>query len=95
MACKAGHLDSQIKTISVIVSDEESQEELIQRKGAIFGMGAMRPETKIISDEVGFQQIRADLLDDESSSHYTPGSMYQVSLHRRDSNAGVDNDDGL
>ena len=86
-------MDSKIKTFSINVTDEESQDEMIQRMGAKFNIGAVRPNMLVISEEQGFQQVKLNL-DEDSSSHYTPGSMYQVSMHRRDSNAN-DNDDGF
>ena len=86
-------MDSPIKIISITVTDEESQDVMIQRMGARFNLGAVRPDTLIITEEKGFVQIKPDL-DEDSNSHYTPGSMYQVSMHRRDSNA-MDEDDGF
>jgi hypothetical protein len=85
-------MDSHIKTLSFTVTEEQTQDEMIQRMGAVFNLGAIRPSV-MITEEKGFQQIKPDL-EDESDSHLTPGSMYQVSMHRRNSMDWME-DDGL
>ncbi len=87
-------MDSRVKTLSIEVTEEESQEETIQRMGVKFNLGAVRPDTLILTQGQGFQRIQVDLEEEEESSHYTPGSLYQVSLHRTESRQN-DNDDGF
>lgn len=87
-------MDSKIKTIVFNVTEEEAQDEMIQRIGAIFNTGAVRPEALIKGGEEGFKRVEVNINEDESSSHYTPGSMYQVSAYRRESSF-MDYDEGL
>jgi|LauGreDrversion4_2_1035121.scaffolds.fasta_scaffold1546301_2 hypothetical protein len=89
-------MDSRIKTLSIDVTEEETQEEMIQRTGAKFNLGAVRPENIIMTQVQGYSGIHLSQVDleEEDSSHYTPGSVYQVSLHRTESRTH-ENDDGF
>jgi hypothetical protein len=87
-------MDSLIRTLSFNVTEEETQDEMIQRMGAVFNLGAVRPSVLVNIEEKGFQQIKPDMEEESDSAHLTPGSMYQVSMHRRNSQDWAE-DDGL
>lgn len=85
-----------IKSVSIEVTEEETQEEMIQRTGVKFNQGAIRPENLFISQGQEYKRINFSKkdLEEDDSSHYTPGSVYQVSLHRTESRQN-ENDDGF
>ena len=92
-ACKYGLMDSKIRTVSYQVTDEECRD-IILKQNVAFARGAMRPDIMLNQAEPGISFLKVSLEDDEASLHQTPGSVYPMSIHKRESNY-MDNDDGL
>jgi hypothetical protein len=92
--CKFGYMDSQIKTISFEISEEVEEDLMISKFGARFETRAQRPMTMINVSEEGFRGMDVNLDESDSQSYYTPGSsMYQISLHRQETKAHIEEDD--
>jgi hypothetical protein len=86
-------MDSKIRTVIYKVTDEESRN-IILKQNVVFARGAMRPDIMVNQSEPGISFLQVNLDDDEASHHQTPGSVYPMSIHRRESNY-MDQDDGL
>lgn len=92
-SCKYGFMDSQIITQAFETTDEEVNDSVISKFGAKFKEGAERPQVDIDLEKKGFEPIRITNFEDESDSHYTPGSMYQISQYRPERNYQTNEDD--
>lgn len=87
-------MDSKIRTVSYQVTDEESRN-IILKQNVAFARGAMRPDIMLNQAEPGISFVQVNLgEDDDASLHQTPGSVYPMSIHKRESTY-MDNDDGL
>jgi hypothetical protein len=88
-------MDSEIKVQRFTVTDEH-EEDLItnKQKGAPGVVERPDIETKANLGHVEGYRPETITFEDDMSSHYTPGSMYQISMHKRESQY-MDGDDGL
>jgi hypothetical protein len=85
-------MDSKIRTAAYKVNEDDVNN-IFDRKNAVFNRQAIRPDINIL-DEGEIRFLNVDDVDDNSSAHYTPGSAYPISLHKRESHY-IDPDDGL
>lgn len=91
-SCRVGFKDSIIKTVNYTVTQEEINLDVLTKRQMAYENVAKRPDMIIKADDEGYRPVQINV-DDDGSSHCTPsGSVYQTSLHKRESNY-LDNND--